>query len=162
MFIGYTFRVGYIYRANCTLHYTILQYTTLYYNTYTLHYCTLSIIVLDPPTDSYTVLHSFIPLKTILYMSYTYLPTHSLSSYTFLLFCPLSTTSYHTFQTFSFFSIHPTLSYSFLHFPTLTAFNGALTLHPPTYQPRHIPTHTIRPPNILSTVTIFYCDTSTM
>ncbi len=40
--------------------------------------------------------------------------------------------------------------------------SGTLTLRLPTDQPRDIPTHTIRPPNILSTVTIFYCDTSTM
>ncbi len=40
--------------------------------------------------------------------------------------------------------------------------HGALTLRPPTNQPHDIPTHTIRPPNILSTVTIFYCDTLTM
>ena len=39
---------------------------------------------------------------------------------------------------------------------------GTLTLRPPTNRPRDIPTHTICPPNILSTVTIFYCDTSTM
>jgi hypothetical protein len=35
-------------------------------------------------------------------------------------------------------------------------------LRPPTNRPRDIRTHTIRPPNILSTVTIFYCDTSTL
>jgi hypothetical protein len=40
--------------------------------------------------------------------------------------------------------------------------HGALTLRPPTNRPRDIPTHTIHPPNILSTVTIFKCDTSTM
>jgi hypothetical protein len=40
--------------------------------------------------------------------------------------------------------------------------NGTLTLRPPTNRPRDIPTHNIRPPNILSTVTIFYCDTSTL
>ncbi len=39
---------------------------------------------------------------------------------------------------------------------------GALTLRPPTKRPRNIPTHTICPPNILSTVIIFYCDTLTM
>ncbi len=38
---------------------------------------------------------------------------------------------------------------------------GALTLRPPTNRPRDIPTHTIRPPNIPSTVTIYYCDNST-
>jgi hypothetical protein len=42
------------------------------------------------------------------------------------------------------------------------SFSGTLTLRPPTNRPRDISTHTIRPPNILSTVTIFYCDTSTM
>ncbi len=42
------------------------------------------------------------------------------------------------------------------------AVNGALMLRPPRNQPHDIPTHTIRPPNILSTVTIFYCNTSTM
>ncbi len=44
----------------------------------------------------------------------------------------------------------------------LTLLPGTLTLRPPTNRPCDIPTHTIRPPNILSTVTIFYCDTSTM
>jgi hypothetical protein len=39
---------------------------------------------------------------------------------------------------------------------------GTLTLRPPTNRPHDILTHTIHPPNILSTVTIFYCDTSTM
>jgi hypothetical protein len=39
---------------------------------------------------------------------------------------------------------------------------GAVTLLPPTNRKRDIPTHTIHPQNILSTVTIFYCDTSTM
>jgi hypothetical protein len=37
--------------------------------------------------------------------------------------------------------------------------DGALTLRPPTNRPRDILTHTIRPPNILSTVTIFYWNT---
>jgi hypothetical protein len=32
---------------------------------------------------------------------------------------------------------------------------GTLTFHPPTNRPRNIPTHTIHPPNILSTVTIY-------
>ncbi len=39
---------------------------------------------------------------------------------------------------------------------------GALTLRLPTNRPRDLPTHNIRPQNILSTVTIFYCDTLTM
>ncbi len=37
-----------------------------------------------------------------------------------------------------------------------------LMLHPPKNRPRDFPTHTVRPPNILSTVTIFYCNTLTM
>jgi hypothetical protein len=37
-----------------------------------------------------------------------------------------------------------------------------VTLHPPTNRPRDIPTNNIRSQNILSSVTIFYCDTSTM
>ncbi len=47
-------------------------------------------------------------------------------------------------------------------FLCLHVFMGALTLRPPTNRPRDIPTHTICPQNILSTVTIFYCDTLTM
>jgi hypothetical protein len=39
---------------------------------------------------------------------------------------------------------------------------GALTLRPPTNRPCHIPTHTVRLQNFLSTMTISYCDTSTM
>jgi hypothetical protein len=57
-----------------------------------------------------------------------------------------------------------------IHFFTTLIFNsascwwntGTLTLRPPTKRPHDIPTHTICPPNILSTVTIFYCDTATM
>ncbi len=39
---------------------------------------------------------------------------------------------------------------------------GTFTLRTPTNRPCDIPTHTICPPNILSTVTIFYCDTLTL
>ncbi len=39
-----------------------------------------------------------------------------------------------------------------------TARYGTLTFSPPTNRSRNVPTHTIRPPNIPSTVTIYYCD----
>jgi hypothetical protein len=39
---------------------------------------------------------------------------------------------------------------------------GALTIRSPTKRPRDIPTHMIHPLNIPSTVTIYYCDTSTL
>ncbi len=35
---------------------------------------------------------------------------------------------------------------------------GALTIRPPTNRPRDISTHTIRPPDKPSAVTIYYCD----
>ncbi len=40
--------------------------------------------------------------------------------------------------------------------------NRCLDVTSPTNRQRDIPTHTIRPPNILSSVKIFYCDTLTM
>jgi hypothetical protein len=40
--------------------------------------------------------------------------------------------------------------------------NGALTLRPPTNWPRNTLSHTKHPQNFLSTMTIYYCDTSNL